>query len=512
MREKNLFPPINQFGWFIICTKEERPYMTLFQKTFLERVEHQSKNALLEDDRIGDFTIEETYHLVSNLAKRLYEFGYRPGEAVIIKATRSASTTILFYAFQFLGVITVLADSRQDAKALSSLDPRINSLAYQKDEANAITEWTIERNEESTLIKVPDLDAEKSDFPGVDRIPSSDAVWVFTSGSEGQFKVVRHSQETLFSHCRRYAGPSSCDETDRGIVMIPLYHVFGLALIYIPIVVGFAICFPSSLELDDIIDYAIRKRITYFDTVPSFHYLLAKRVKERNIKIPSLRNGLIGGAPIEATRFKEIEETLGMKLLPVYGASEIITIAALGQEGSQERRRTTVGQIIPDTEMRLVDENGNEVDKGEPGEIVVRSPSLMLGYLGKDTGIDEEGYFATGDIGYLDENNDLHITGRKKQIIIRNGNNLSIAEIEKRLLEVEGILSCCVVGRASETSGEAPAAMIVLKDKENQTDVQAEIEKKLPKIMWPERIEFVSSLPLLPSGKVDRVQIKKLLA
>jgi acyl-CoA synthetase (AMP-forming)/AMP-acid ligase II len=284
-----------------------------------------------------------------------------------------------------------------------------------------------------------------------------------------------------------------------------------LALIYFPVLVGFAICFPSSLELDDIIDYAIKKKITYLDTVPSFHYALAKRIKERNVTIPSLRNGLTGGAPMEESRFREIEETLGMNLLPVYGASEIITIAALGQEASKERRRTTVGQLIPDTELRLLNENGEEVKIGEPGEIVVRSPSLMLGYLGEDSGIDKDGFFATGDIGYLDENKDLHISGRKKQIIIRNGNNLSIAEIENLLLEVEGILSCCVVGVPSPSSGETVAAMVSLKEGTEKETTIRKVKEKLPKIMWVEHMEFVSSLPLLPSGKVDRMKIKNFL-
>lgn len=483
--------------------------MTLFQKTFLERVEKQGKNLMLDDGRIGEFTIEEAYSLTCITAKRLYDFGFRPGEAIIIKATRSASTVLLFYACQFLGLITVLADYRTELESLYKIDPRIKGVAYQKDENGALLIWTIEKGDSSMELKIPDLGTAPFDFEGVDRVPNSDSVWVFTSGSEGGFKVVRHSQETLFSHCARYAKPSSCDETDRGIVLLPLYHVFGLALIYFPVLVGFGIYFPSSLELDDIIDYAIEKGITYLDTVPSFHYVLAKRIKERGVKIPSLRNGLTGGAPMEESRFREIEETLGMNLLPVYGASEIITIAALGQEASKERRRTTVGQLIPNTKLRLLDENGEEVDKGEQGEIVVSSPSLMLGYLGKESGIDEDGFFHTGDLGYLDENDDLHISGRKKAIIIRNGNNLSIVEIEALLLKIEGILGVCVVGIPSQESGEAVAAMVSLEKGADRERVSQRIRESLPKIMWPERLEFVASLPLLPSGKVDRVRIKR---
>ena len=112
---------------------------------------------------------------------------------------------------------------------------------------------------------------------------------------------------------------------------------------------------------------------------------------------------------------------------------------------------------------------------------------------------------------YLDENGDLHISGRKKQIIIRNGNNLSIVEIENRLLKVAGVKSACVVTLPSQEVGEVPGAMISTLEGEDISEIQDRIEAELPKLLLPEKILFTSTLPLLPSGKYDRVQIKKAL-
>ena len=486
--------------------------MTLYQEIFAKNAKRFAGAPFLDDARIGAFNIGESLSLSCECAQRLYDLGLRPGDALVLKATRNAATAILFNATQILGLIVIPMDERENAEPVYNIDPRVKAIAYQKDEAHAIASWTVSFHGDEKPMDVPLKPNPKFDSVSFDHDVNADALWVFTSGSEGVAKIVRHSQKTLFSHCERYHAPSSCDETDRGIFLLPLYHVFGIALVLMGVFVGFSIFFPATLDLDDVIDYTLEKKITYIDHVPSFHYVLGKRAKERGITFTTLRNGLSGGAPMEESRFREIEESLNMKLLPVYGASEIIGIAALGQEASEYRRRTAVGQPLKDTILRLIDENGEEVKRGEPGEILVKSPSLMLGYLGKDTGIDEEGFFATGDIGYIDEIGDLHITGRKKQIIIRNGNNLSAADIEKRLLHLGGVINCCVVGIKDEAAGEAPAAMVAL-DKGNAQEAFIEaMHKELPKIMWPTKMEFVENLPTLPSGKVDRVRIKSILA
>ncbi|MBO4540706.1 MAG: acyl--CoA ligase [Bacilli bacterium] len=484
--------------------------MTLFHERFQNLCRRFGERLLLDDDLFGVYSIQETYQLSLFVAKRLLQDGWKVGEAMIIKATRNASTTILIYATQFAGIIAFPIDPRIDSADLEKTDPRVKGLAVQSDSEN-IRFWTLIHDGKESVFEIPlSLNSEK-DFMGVNLEENADALWVLTSGSEGSFKIVRHSQEGLFSHFERYEKPSSCDEKDRGIVLLPLFHVFGLALILFPIHTGFSLFFPANLDLDYLIDYTIRKEITYFDTVPSFHYVVAKRVQERGIHFTKLRNGLTAGAPMEESRFREIEESLGMKLLPVYGASELIGISGLGEKASEERRRNTVGQLVPGTEIKILDENGRKRKVGEAGEIVVRSPSLMLGYLGKDSGLDEEGFFHTGDIGYLDENADLHISGRKKAIIIRNGNNLSQVEIENRLLHIEGVEFACVIGLPDEEDGEVPGALLVLKEGAKPDMVLAKIKKDLPKNLWPKHIRFVNVLPQLASGKVDRIKAKEML-
>lgn len=485
--------------------------MTLLHQIFAKTALAHPSYPFMDDDRFGVYGIRESLALSQQTASLLSELGLKPGDGLIIKATRSASTATLIYATQILGLILIPIDEREDAEKALKTDPRIKAVAYQKNEKEAIRVWTFRFFDGEKTIEIPTIPDLSCGFENKNHNPDSDCLWVFTSGSEGAQKIVRHSQRTLFSHCERYSGPSSCDENDRGIFLLPMYHVFGLALLLMAVYVGFSLFFPSDLDLDQVIDYAIEKKITYLDHVPSYHYMVAKRAKERGIRFTSLRNGLTGGAPMPESRFKEIEDGLGMKLLPVYGASEIITIAALGDDASFDRRRLTVGQPLEKTELKILDENGDALPRGSAGEIVVRSPSLMLGYLGENSGIDEEGFFATGDVGYLDEIGDLHITGRKKAVIIRNGNNISCADVENRLTALDCVERCCVVSIPDSESGEAPGAMVVLCASATRDSFVQKMKESLPKNMWPTKMLFVDNVPVLSSGKTDRIAVKEAL-
>ena len=484
--------------------------MTLLHQVLDTNAKRFPDAPFLDDERVGAYSLSESFSLIKQTASLLFNAGLRPGDAVVLKTTRSAATAIFFYAAWVLGIILIPIDGRNDASALWKLDPRVKAIAYQKDEANDIRRWTIEFQDGEALIEIPRTVDFDCDFETKDYDDEADCLWVFTSGSEGQSKIVRHCQRSLIAHCKRYHGPSSSSEKDRGVALLPFYHVFGIALLLMAAYIGFSLFFPATLDLDYVIDYMIEKEITYLDHVPTYHYAVAKRVQERGIRFHSLRNGVTGGAPMPESRFKEIETSLGMNLLPIYGASEIIGVAALGEDAPAERRRNAVGQPLEGTDILILDENGDTLPVNREGEIIVRSSSLMLGYLGEESGIDENGFFHTGDIGYLDEIGDLHISGRKKAILIRNGNNISCAEIERRLLEIEGVGRCAVIDIPDEEAGEAPGLMAELSRIDKEALEEA-IRRTLPKPMWPTKIIVVKTLPILPSGKLDRVAIKEAL-
>ena len=168
------------------------------------------------------------------------------------------------------------------------------------------------------------------------------------------------------------------------------------------------------------------------------------------------------------------------------------------------------------TEARLTDEEGNILPTGQEGEVCVRGMTLMLGYYNDESAtrevIDKEGWMHTGDLGYFDCKGILHISGRKKEIIIRNGNNLSAVEIEKKICSLPHVYMAAVVGVSDENCGEIPCAAIVLEKGCSLTveRITELVTSVLNKLEMPEKIIILPSFPLTGSGKIDKQALKDL--
>ena len=204
----------------------------------------------------------------------------------------------------------------------------------------------------------------------------------------------------------------------------------------------------------------------------------------------------MAGAPFTAEQLRYIEGELGLQLMPGYGMSECVGISTMNYGASVEERATGVGKLYPMTEIRFTAD----------GEICVRGATQMIGYYNDAAAtkeaVDKDGFLHTGDLGYIDEKGFLRINGRKKDIIIRNGNNLSAVEIERKILSLPQVKDVCVVGIPDEKQGEAPCALIV-------ADGEVDLTAVLTKIELPAKIIYTEKIPLTSSGKPDKQAIKK---
>ena len=267
-------------------------------------------------------------------------------------------------------------------------------------------------------------------------------------------------------------------------------------------VLGYGVYLQEGTDAASILTAIQREKLTRMNGVPSLYLALAEKCAGYDIR--SLRAGFIGGGPVTFDQFRSIEEKLRMTLIPVYGMSECIGISCADSKDPLEKRMAGVGRFYSMNTGRILREDGTEAAPMETGEICVTGPARMIGYLGHP--MPPEEMLHTGDLGYLDTLGALHLTGRKKDIIIRNGNNLSARRIEQAILDIPGVREAAVVAIPDLRQGEVPAAMVVA-----DRGIGA-VAPDLNKNEIPAVYKFVDALPLTASGKPDRQRIREVLS
>ena len=456
----------------------------------------EPQKPLLGSER-GWYSAAQTLEAVEAAGLSLVSRGLMPGDFAALRAERCPETALMIFALRAAGAVVVLTDPRQRiGDALSECEIGIPLRAQIKHKDGAVFSVQIDGREELLCIgRAPSGTA----LPECD--PAAPAFVIFTSGSTGRSKAVVQSEANYISNLidSRPLGWYSGDDVALGA--LPLAHVFGLVLLCGAAVLRYALFFPSKTDPASLLRCIEQERITRMNGVPSLYLTMAEH--SAGCDLSSLRAGFIGGGPVNASQFGRIERVLGITLISVYGMSECIGIACSSFRDPQEVRSSGVGRVYPMNTIRIVDTDGNEVEPGRAGEICVRGPMRMLGYYGDP--MPEDVFFPTGDLGYLDTAGVLHLSGRKKDVIIRNGVNLSARRIEDALLHLPGVRAAAVVGLPDEKEGEVPCAMVV-----GQTNEDA-LRSLLRKNELPAGILQAEELPMTSSGKPDKQRIREVL-
>lgn len=439
----------------------------------------------------------EALRIVEAAGRRLVCLGLRPGDPVAVRAERCPETALLVFALRAAGAVAVLTSPRREiGETLAECDADVRPRAQLQREGGAAFSVRIDGREETLTLGE---DAPGTALPETD--PKEPAFVIFTSGSTGRSKAVVQCENNYISNLIDSGPLGLYAESDIALGALPLEHVFGLVLLAGTVVLRYALFYPAKTDLPSLLGCIEKERITRMNGVPSLYLALAERGADYDLS--SLRAGFIGGGPVTAAQFARIEKDLGMTLISVYGMSECVGISCASWRDPAAERAAGVGPVYPMNEIRLLGPDGRKAARGCEGEICVRSPMRMLGYYGEP--MPEEAFFPTGDLGFLDEKGVLHLSGRKKDIIIRNGNNLSARRIEDALLRLPGVRAAAVVGLPDERQGEVPCAMVV-----GEADEEA-LHALLQKNEWPKGVLRTDALPMTASGKPDKPRIREVL-
>ena len=434
------------------------------------------------------YTTQRLLQAVRSVAALLREKGAGPGDYIGISGTRTIKAVILYLATQYLGAVAVMFDPHapvEKSREELGVDIPLKLAADSTEEGFSVCG-------EELCFDGPDGGIER---PFVD--VHAPALVIFTSGSTGRSKGAVLSQYGYINHQRNFGTVGGYTEHDSAIQLLPLFHIFGIAQINDGILRRCPLFFPKEVTPEYVLQCIDQYGFTRFGIVPSFAQKMAEVKQEKGYRTDSLKTVILAGAPSTFEQFQYIQKTLGMKIVPVYGMTELPGISGAGPEETDEKRAGSVGRILPLTELRIEDD----------GEITVKAPSLFLGYYGEEP-VSRRRYFHTGDLGFLDEDGFLHITGRKKELIIRNGNNISPLEIEQKLMKLPFIKTAAVVGIEDRESGEAPAAAVVLK-KGTAYDEKT-VRSVLNKLEMPVKTKILDRMPLNASGKIDKIKMKEL--
>lgn len=362
---------------------------------------------------------------------------------------------------------------------------------------------------------LPDADpGQLADHPG----DPTEVRWLFySSGTTADPKGAKHTDlsisaanDGMQSGC--FVGPS-----DRTAVVFPITHIGGLVWLFNSMQSGVELLIVSAFDPATVPRWLSENGCTCAGAGTFFFqtYLGAQRAEPDYRVLPDVRIFNGGGAPKPVTLHGELLDTFGAPLLNGWGLTEapIVTMASI--HDPDDKLAATEGRIVPGSELKVV-MDGEILGPDEEGELWVKGPQVCQGYL--DSALDDEafvdGWFRTGDLGRVDTDGYVTITGRLKDVIIRKGENISAKEIEDLLHSHPKIAECAVVGLADPTSGERACAVVVTAgDRPIEMDEMTDflMQASLSKHKLPEQLEFVDVLPRNPTGKVLKKDLRALL-
>ncbi len=341
------------------------------------------------------------------------------------------------------------------------------------------------------------------------------AVLIYTSGTTGRPKGAELTHFQLYMNCSvsgRLFGGNSNDVT---LAVLPFFHVFGLSsIIDVSVLFGGCLSIVPRFEPKAVLDAIVSDEVTVIGGVPTMlQALTALDTDDRDLS--HLRIAVSGGASLPAEVMRAFEDKFGIVVLEGYGLSETASTASFNIS-AEERRAFSVGKPIWGVQMRIHDLDDKPLPPGPDnvGEIVIRGHNVMKGYLGREEATAEafrNGWFHSGDLGYVDDDGFFFIVDRSKDLVIRGGYNVYPREIEEVLFEHPDIVEAAVIGKPDDRLGEEVVAVIVAREgaELSADDVIAYTKERLAAYKYPREVRFIDALPKTPTGKILKADLRK---
>ena len=342
------------------------------------------------------------------------------------------------------------------------------------------------------------------------------ALLIYTSGTTGRPKGVMLDQSNLIAMCRSVIDAFAMTDADHSLLILPLFHVNGIVIGTLsPLLTGGRATIAGRFSPKTFFARVEESRATYFSAVPTIYTMLCGLPDELKPDTSSVRFAICGAAPASVELLEQFESRYGIPIIEGYGLSEG-TCASTVNPLNGKRKAGAVGLPLPGQTIRLVDPNGEPVSDGEAGEVVIKGPNVMRGYLNRPEESAKtivDGWLHTGDVGRFDGDGYLMLVDRAKDMIIRGGENIYPREIEAVTHQLPQIAEAAVVGRPHPVYGEEPALFVSLHPgKQLSVElIDEHLRESLSKYKLPVEITILDDLPKNAVGKIAKPSLRQRL-
>jgi acyl-coenzyme A synthetase/AMP-(fatty) acid ligase len=486
-------------------------------------------------DRPAELTFKEMHERGVRLAGALHALGLRKGDVLAMEMPNWMEACLTYHAAAALGVVVtpiihiyqakevefILRQSRAKVFMVPDNWRGVDYLAMVQEIRPRLPELehviVVGEKVPDDCLSFDDVAARATpDFPRPDISPDEPHILAYTSGTTSDPKGVVHSHNTLLAELRAIVAASGGDSEDVFLCPNPIGHIAG---IYSALIAPFLLGYRTLVLMDGwdptwALQLIQEHKVTNTGGATFFLSTLLNSPDFANYDTSSLESFGLGGAGVPPTLVEQAAG-VGWWSMRAYGCTEHPSITMGTLDDPLEKRAHTDGRPMMDVEVRLVDDDGNDVASGDEGEVISRGPDQFLGYM--DPAMDteaftEDGWFRTGDIGRFDDEGYLAITDRKKDIIIRGGENISAREVEELLAEHPKVQEAAVTPVSDERYGERVCAFVITRDGQSLTldEVLEHFKARgAAKQKTPERLELVDAFPRTLSGKVQKYVLRR---
>jgi acyl-CoA synthetase (AMP-forming)/AMP-acid ligase II len=484
---------------------------------------------VIGEDRIS---FRQHHDRAQQLASAVYNLGVRRQDRISVLSQNTREFMEIYSAGELAGYIVTTVNFRlappEMAYILKDSTPRV--LFFEGRYTETVEQLRHDQPHIETYVcfgaEAPDWALSYEDFlasgdpSGAPSRPMPDDIMhlIYTSGTTGRPKGVMRTHRAEINVAQLMATELGVIVSDRMQLMMPVFHVGSRFLQLGAHLRGATVVFHYDFKPEEVVATIERERITMTHLAPTMVQAVLSVPGIETSDLSSLHTLCYSAAPMPGPVLRRGLELLGPVFLQLYGMTEgggtTLHKRQHKPDGTAQdlKRLTSIGQAAPNVDIRIADDEGNELPVNQPGEILTRTATHMAGYWNNSPATIaalRDGWYRTGDLGYLDEEGFLYLVDRKKDMIISGGENIYSREVEEALASHPAVLDAAVIGVKDEYWGETVRAVVVASEAVEEAELIAHCKTQIASYKKPKSIIFVDELPRLPSGKINKTILRE---